>query len=129
MAKIDVRRSISRSQIYTLIDSEDVVSSYTSNSIDTWDYRYFVLYLDIDSTSTPTDLVINVQFSPDNTNWYNFMNWFYGDMRWEDTATASGVAECVCYNNVGRYMRLVATVTGGSGSAYFTVTARVELYN
>lgn len=129
MVKAEVRRSITRSEVFTPIDAQNVETAYTSDSVSTWGYRYFVLYLDIDSTESPTDIVIEVQFSPDNTNWYKFMNDFFGDMRWTDTETADGVAECVCYNNVGRYMRLVATVTGGDGSNFFAVTARVELYN
>jgi len=120
---------LNRSAITTLIDNNQIQTSSTSGSISTMNYRNFVLYLDIDSTGAPTDLVFEVQFSDDNVNFYKLTDHWYGDLRYEDVATASRIRESMGYYIQGRYVRLVATVTGGSATAYFTVTAKIEFYN
>jgi len=119
---------MSSSKVQTLIDQK-VITSQTSNSVSTEDKRNFILYLDITSTGTPTDILFKVQFSNDNSNWYDLTDWFYGDLRYEDTATASGLHECMSWHTVGRYMRLYAEVTGGDDDNYFTITAKVEFYD
>ena len=119
-----------RKRSKTLIDNQVITDTYTSTSIRTEDFRTFVLYLDIDSTGQPTDTVFNIQFSEDNVYWYNLTEWQYGDLRYEDTATANRVRESMGHINIlGRYIRLLATVTGGDGTNYFTVTAKMEFYN
>jgi len=121
---------IHRSASNTLINAQDIVTTYTSDSVYTRDFRNFVLYLNIDSTGAPTDIVFTVQFSDDNTTWYNLTDWWYGDLRYEDVATASGIKESMGYYIQGRYVRLLATVTGGTAQTnYFTVTAKMEFYN
>ncbi len=113
----------------TLIDNELITDTYTSSSIRTEDYRNFVLYLNIDSTGTPTDILFHVDFSDDNTTWYKLTDHWYGDLRYEDTATADGITESMGYYIQGRYVRLRAVVTGGGAAAYFTVTAKMEFFN
>ena len=114
----------------TLIDNKAIQTTYTSASIHVEDYREFVLYLSINSTLAPTDILFRVQFSDDNVTFYNLTDWWYGDLRYEDTATADGITESMGSHCVqGRYIRLFATVTGGSATAYFTVTAKMEFYN
>ena len=120
---------MSRAKIQTLINNQAIQTSLVSSSVSTEDHRNFVLYLDVTSTGTPTDILFSVQFSNDNVNWYSLTDWFYGDLRYEDTATANGLHESMSWHTVGRYMRLNAGVTGGTVANYFTVTARVEFYD
>lgn len=119
-----------RRNAINLIDNQAIVTSYTSNSVLTEDYRNFILYLNILSTSTPTDILFDVQFSDNNTDWYKLTDWWFGDLRYEDTATVSpGIKSSMGYYIQGKYVRLVATVTGGTTAAYFTVTAKMEFFN
>ena len=113
----------------TLIDNQTITDTYTSSSIHAEDYRKFVLYLTISSTGQPTDILFDVEFSDDNVNFYKLTDLWYGDLRYEDTATADGIRESMGYYIQGRYVRLTATVTGGSATDYFTVTAKMEFYN
>jgi len=113
----------------TLIDNQVITGIYTSSSIHTEDYRNFVLYLDIDSTGQATDILFDVEFSDDNVNFYKLTDWWYGDLRYTDTQTATRLLESMGYYIQGRYVRLKATVTGGSAGNDFTVTAKMEFYN
>lgn len=113
----------------TLIDNQIITDSYTSSSIHTEDYRNFVLYLDIDSTEEPTDILFDIEFSDDNVTFYKLTDLWYGYLAYTDIQTATRLLESMGYYIQGRYVRLVATVTGGSSTAYFTVTAKMEFYN
>ncbi len=113
----------------TLISNRVITDLYTSSSIHTEEYRRFVLYLDIDSTGQPTDILFDVEFSDDNLNWYKLTDWWYGDLRYTAAQTANGIKESMGYYIQGRYVRLVATVAGGSIGNDFTVTAKMEFYN
>ena len=113
----------------TLIDDEAIQTTYTSSSIHTEDYRNFVLYLDIVSTGTPTDILFHVEFSDDNTNWYRLTDWWYGYLDYTDAQTEDGIKESMGYYIQGRYVRLRTVVTGGATADYFTVTAKMEFFN
>ena len=118
-----------RSASSTLIDNVEIQTNYTSDSVYTRDFRNFVLYLNIDSTGSATDILFDVEFSDDNVTFYKLTDWWYGDLRYTDTQTAAGVLESMGYYIQGRYVRLTTTVTGGDGTNYFTVTAKMEFYN
>lgn len=118
-----------RSISHTLIDNEEIETAYTSDSIYTRDFRNFVLYLNIDSTGSATDILFDIEFSDDDVTFYKLTDWWYGDLRYTDTQTADGVLESMGYYIQGRYVRLTATVTGGSQGNTFTVTAKMEFYN
>ena len=60
-----------RSASTTLIDNQAIQVAYTSDSIYTRDFRYFVLYLNVDSTSDPTTIRFGIEFSDDNVTFYN----------------------------------------------------------
>jgi len=120
----------------TLINNQDIYNSYTSNSIHTEDYRNFVLYLIVGFTGTPVaqpnqiNILLDIEFSEDNTIWYRLTDWWYGYLNYTDAQTATRLLESMGYYIQGRYIRLLATVTGGSeGVDYFTVIAKIEFYN
>ena len=107
---------------------DDVTTSANSGSVDMENYEKFILYLDIDSTLTPTDIRFIVQFSNDNVNWYDYTNDFFGDLRYEDVATASGLLEAMSGLALGRYARLRIVATGTTAANLFTVSAAIEPY-
>ena len=121
------------SDITTLLNAVRIDNDPTSSSsaaISTADYNEFQLYIDIDSTLAPTTLQLNVEFSDDGgTTWYKYMNDFFGDLSWEDTATASGLKQCVSGRCVGKTMRVTAVGVGTTASAFFDVTVKVEFSN
>ncbi|MHA1852580.1 MAG: hypothetical protein ACTSUF_03625 [Candidatus Heimdallarchaeaceae archaeon] len=122
----------SRTQPKLLIDNitlNNIRSSYTSESMSTDFYRNFILYIWVSSSGTPTNIVYEIEFSHDNTTWYKYTNDFFGDLRYEDTATASpGIYECVSYPCAGRFMRLKITGTGLSSTNTFTTKVYIEFY-
>ena len=120
----------------TLIDNKDIHNSYTSSSIHTEDYRNFVLYLNVGFTGTPVaqpnqiNILLDIEFSDDNITWYRLTDWWYGYLNYTDAQTATALLESMGYYIQGRYIRLNATVTGGTEDVdYFTVTAKIEFYN
>jgi len=101
-----------------------------SKPIQTSPYRKFHLYLDIDSTSTPTDLRVKVQFrNPNDEKWYTYKQGPFASLYWEDQDTASGIQESFSGDCAGREMRLTLTGSGTTSSAYFDVSAYVEFYS
>ena len=125
-----------RRESETLIDNQDIYNSLTSNSIHTEDYRNFILYLDVGFTGTPVaqpnqiNILFDIEFSGNNVNWHKLTDLWYGYLNYTDAQTATALSESMGHDVQGRYIRLVATVTGGTeGVDYFTVTARMEFYN
>lgn len=112
---------------------DKVISNTTeqvSDAVDCGPYRHFALYLDIDSTSTPTTLQIKVQFLDRwSGKWYTFKQGLFASLYYEDTDVASGVQEMFQGMCAGRAMRVTLTGVGTSSSAYFTVSVAVEFYN
>ena len=126
-----VHEDLYRSDVTTLIGGISFSGSglgitRNSSSVETLGYRKFILYLDIDSTGTPTDIEFIVQFSDDNSTFYDYQNDFFADLRYEDTATAAGRQESVVGDCIGSYFRLRTVPTGTSNIASFRVTAKVE---
>jgi len=109
--------------------SDDPSTVYT-DSLEVAAFRRFTLYLDIDSTGTPTDLRIEIQFlEPQGSRWHTYKQGPFASLYWEDTDTASGIQECFSGECTGRVFRLKLTCSGGSSSDYFTVSAAVEFSN
>ena len=118
-----------RSASNTLIDNEEIETTSTSDSVYTRDFRNFVLYLNVDSTGSPTTIRFDVEFSDDNVTFYHLTDDFYGRLEYTDTQTADGITESMTHQVQGRYVRLVGTVVGGSQGNTFTVTAKIEFHN
>lgn len=116
-------------QLFDELDVVDTVPKY-SDDIQCGAYRHFLLFLDIDSTSTPTTLQIEVQFrDPHTGKWHSYKQGLFASLFYEDADVASGVQECFSANCVGREFRLKVTGAGTTSSAYFTISAAVEFWN
>ena len=116
----------------TLIDATTfnaTTATETSDAVFMQDYGHFTLYTSIDSTLTPTDIVIQVQFSDDGVTFYNYTRGPFGDLRWEDGGTATALNESIDGEVAGRYMRVIVTCTGTDATKKFLVTVKVSAYN
>lgn len=122
-----------RATIVTLIDAEtfdDVTTSYNSAKQDVDEWRYFLLFLSVDSTNTPTTIQFLLQFSDDGgTTWYTYKQGLFAALFYEDQDTASGIYECFGGIVWGRDIRLRAVAVGTSETNTFVVTAKLELWS
>jgi hypothetical protein len=115
-----------------LFDKVAVVSTnpYDSKALATGPYRKFGLFVYIDSTGAPTDIRITVEFLDKITGrWHTYKQGLFASLYYEDTDTASGLAECFQGECLGRDMRVKLTGTACTTAAYFNVDVSVELYN
>lgn len=89
-----------------------------------------VLYLYIDSTGTSTHYItVQWQYWDGwSKRWYDLAENFWAALTFEDVDTASGLARCYHVRPSGKSVRLKITCTNGSASAYFTVSAYLDLY-
>lgn len=107
-----------------------VTTEILSDPIECAPFRHFGLFLAIDSTSTPTTLQIKVQFLDRWTGkWHTYKQGPFAALYYEDQDTASGIYEILQGMCAGRAMRVTLTGVGTSGSAYFTVSVALELWN
>lgn len=130
---VKVNESLIRSEDQVqLFDNKAIVNTteQISDGVPCLDFRRFLLYLDIDSTSTPTTLQVKVQYRERwEGKWHTYKQGLFASLYYEDQDTASGVQECFEGECIGREMRITLTGVGASGSAYFTVSATVEFRN
>ncbi len=75
-----------------------------------------------DTTGTPTDILLDLEWSDDKVTWYKFMVNYWGDLRWEDTGAPYN--ESVEVDVLAPYVRFSATSAGASAQAYFTLTVK-----
>lgn len=113
---------------HTFIDNitfDATTTSKTSREFHTAPYQKFLLLINLIVASSPTDIVIAVQFSDDRANWYKYMQGPFGDLRYEDAA--GDKMECISGPVLAPWMRLYVVATGTSGSNKFTLTGKVVL--
>lgn len=119
--------------IITLVDNvriDDNPTSYTSAELAVAAWSYCLFYITIDSTLAPTDIQIILEFSNnDGSTWFQYRNDFWGDLRYEDTATASGINHCISSPLAGSLMRVRVVGTGTTSTAYFDISVHVQPYN
>lgn len=115
-----------------LFDSFKVVNTteQVSGGVVSRAFRNFSLFLDIDSTGSPTTLQIKVEFLDRWTGkWYTYKQGPFASLFYEDEDTASGIQECLEGMCLGRDIRVTLTGVGTSSSAYFTVSISVDFWN
>lgn len=125
----------SRSPLITLIDGillDDNPTSVTSDPVAeeiVGSYRHFTLYIDMDSTSTPTTIEWIVEFSPDDgASWFAYRQGLFASLFYEDSLTASGLQQSFNGDCAGRMFRVKAVAVGTDASKKFLVTAKVEFW-
>jgi hypothetical protein len=101
-----------------------------SDEVECAPFRKFGLYIFIDSTGAPTTLQVKVEFLDRWTGkWHHYKQGPFASLFWEDTDTASGISECFTGDVLGRGIRVTLTGVGTTGSAYFTVSVGLDLWN
>jgi hypothetical protein len=106
-------------------------TSATSAAVTCTSFRKFQFsYEVVKSAGTPTDIQFFVQFN-NGATWCDYRNDFWGQLLYDDVATASKLARCHSGDCAGATsMRVKAVATGTGAAASFTVTnATLELKN
>lgn len=107
------------------ITFDNVTTTYAANGVDVSAYRRFALLIEVVVVDTPTDVVIRVQFSDDDSLYYNYMNGPFGDIRYEDAAGTK--TEAISGECVADYMRVEVVATGTNGTHKFVLTVKAML--
>lgn len=105
------------------VEFNDSVGTKTSSKFLCGPYRRFSLLINLAVTLAPTDILIEVYESDDNSNFYKIMNGPFGDIRFEDSA--GNKMESIQGTVNAPYMKVVVTATGTDGSNKFTLTAKI----
>jgi len=117
-------------ELFESLVLNDVVTSDKSVRIRCGDFSKFNLYLDIESTSTPTTVQFQVRFhDPNSGKAHIHKQGLFASLFYEDTDVASGVQECFRGDVAGREFSLRVVGAGTDSSKKFTVSASVEFYN
>lgn len=119
-------RKLHSQSIYTLIDAivfDSADEAYTSGSIAVANFRRFTLLIDLAVSGAPTDIVLRVQVSDDDTTFRNLMNGPFGDLRYEDSAGNKN--EAVQGEILTPFMKLYVLSSGCTAGAYFTLTSKI----
>ncbi len=125
-----VRRSQTIQNLISALVFNNTTTTDNSVQVDTDNEENFTLYLDIDSTLTPTDIQFIPQFSNDNgTTWFDYKQDQFVALFYEDVNTASGLTECLSGKCVGRDFRLRTVATGTDATNFFTVSVDVEFWS
>ena len=122
---IAFRKDYKRQEAITFIDNvtfDNVTTTKTSDEFESAPYSNFLLLVDLAVTETPTNIVIDVEFSHDRVNWFKYMNGPFGDLRWEDSA--GDKMESISGAVLAPWIRIKATATGTTAANKFTLTAR-----
>ena len=130
---VEVSPGLVRSKDQIQLFDNFVVNNTTeqiSDGVNCWEYREFLLYLELDSTNTPTTLQIKLQYRERwSSNWYTYKQGLFASLFYEDTDVASIIRECFSGPVLGREIRITLTGVGTTGSATFTVSAALEFRN
>lgn len=125
---ISYRTDFKRLKTITLIDNVEfnaTVTTHTGISFDIQAYRECVILINVAVTSTPTDIVIDIEESDNNSDFYKYMGGPFGDLRYEDAA--GDKKEAIPLPLRVPYIRAKATATGTSGSNKFTLTVKAAM--
>lgn len=110
----------------TAIDAivlDDNPTAYTSAAISMATFDYAMLFLDIAVAGAPTDVLIEVLTSCDDSTYYTIMDGPLGDLRYDDTCCPR--AESIKIPYACAFIKVKATATGTDAQKTFTVTAKV----
>jgi hypothetical protein len=107
----------------TALDNQydDNPTSATSAEVECWNYRWCTVGFDLVSTSTPTDILIEVETTQDGTNFHKMMDGFLGDWRYDDVACSTEIFESMTFPINAYKVRVRMKATGTEATKYFTV--------
>ncbi len=96
--------------------------TYTSADIDTSDFDYGYIEIDVANTLAPTDVIVEVLTGMSASPTHKVMDGPLGDLRYSN---ASGTkAETIKVPDCGDYTAIKVTATGADASNYFAISVR-----
>lgn len=101
--------------------------THTSPSVDISEYSSFTLFIDLTVAGAPTDIVIQVQLSDDDSTFRTLMNGPFGALGYEDSS--GDKAECLHSALSSNYMRLHVISSGCSAGNTFTLSCSIIASN
>lgn len=122
------RRDYKRQKTVLFIDAvifDNNTATKTSDAFECAPYATFLLLHNLVVASTPTDILIELEFSDDRVNWYKYMAGPFGDLRWEDSA--GNKKEAIDGPILAPYVRVKVTATGTTATKTFTSTVKLIL--
>lgn len=132
---------VSRSDFFPLFTNQvfnDVTTEVNSQSdgdqaaanpqgFDCGSWNAFELYLDIQSTSNPTNIEFFVEFSPDGgTTWFHYAVGLFASLVYDDVVTANGLLQVFRGQIVGNKWRVRIVATGTTDTLLFTTSVKVQ---
>jgi len=117
-----VERVLGKYELDTTLDDtfDNVTTTVTGAAKDCEAYRWCSVQFDLSKANTPTDILFEVQISPDGTNWFKLTNGPLGAWIYDDTAVGAGIIEALEFPICARKIRTVITATGTTASNTFT---------
>jgi hypothetical protein len=111
---------------YNVLDNvsttyNNTTTTATSSSIECWKYRHACISFELESNNTPTRILFEVEVSLDGTNYAVLRNGPVGTWQYEDTGTATEIAEALEFPIACQEIRLKVTATGTTASNTFVV--------
>ena len=119
---------VTAQKVSTPVDAvlfDSTAEAYTSASVDCSGYRKFLLEINLDVTLLPTDINIQVQFSDDDSTFYDFTDGPFGSLMYEDGA--GDKKQAVSGECLARYIRIYVLSSGCTASATFLLTCKLVL--
>lgn len=123
--------SIRRSDLTTLVSAQtynNVTTTTTSSSVDCRHFKDGTLFYDLARAGTPSTIELQLQGSPDDTDWFDIGDRFLQELLFDDGIIgAGGLVELVPVLHLPEYIRLVVTASGTTASNTFTLTAKFSM--
>lgn len=106
-----------------LFDSTGEV--FTSEPFECAPHKEFLLLIDLDVTSTPTNIQIWVEFSHDFVNWFKLMNGPFGSLMY--VSAQGDLKECVTGKIIAHWMRIYIVSSGCEATKTFKLSVTAEV--
>jgi len=120
------QQNYKRIRTVTLINNitfDNNTTSITSDAFYCEPYSKFSLLTNLEVSGTPTDILIEIETSDDQANWYKLMNGPFGDLRYEDAGGAK--KESIQGEIRAHKIRIKATATDTTAVNKFTLSADI----
>jgi len=109
---------------------DNVTTSANSSTLNTQRHAWVSVYLDVDSTNSPTRIQFIPQVSDDGgTTWWEYDEYHYQTIMFEDTEVASQVNKVLQLPAYGDDFRIRVVATGTSATNEFTVSIEAQAQN
>ena len=96
------------------------VTSKTGVLFEVQAYKTALITIGLAIASTPTDILISIEFSPDRANWFKYVIGPFGDLRYEDAA--GDKTEALDIPILAPYIRAKAVATGTDATKTFLLS-------